>query len=538
MNTKVAIIGGGFSGLYSLKYCIQEGLDCKLFESSDSIGGVWKYREEPGGVFKNTYVSSSLNFLHPTDYPFSKETPHFPHHSIIYKHLLDYAKNFDLNKHIVLNTPVKKTIKDDKKWVVYYDKDNKEISEKFDKVIVCTGIHQIPKLVKDDNILKKFQNQDNIIHSHYYEQNKDKFKDKNILIIGGGETAHDIAVDLANISKKVYMSIRNGQWFQGKLLGGNEPADLQFNRLMNLIWYKPYSNLISWMNSQIWGYGGSGIKKWYPTSGYFDSFFTKGREIFLWISKGKIIPCGGITNIEKDMIYFDDKEENIDYIILCTGYENSHLKTLLPNVEFDKNNFKLIFDPDDTSLSYCGFVRPVITSIPLICELQARLISKVYSEKIKLPKFCDMIIQIESDVSKRKKIYAKDYERLKYIVNSYNYCDEIAILIGCKPNLWKLFFTNHNLWRMLVIFPWNQFQYTCTSTDDKVRKIAIERLEEIRDSHSGQRLKVWANVGLAIVGIILILILGILVGIIFGFVKAGPYIVHGFSILLLLLVPV
>ena len=98
MNTKVAIIGGGFSGLYSLKYCIQEGLDCKLFESSDSIGGVWKYREEPGGVFKNTYVSSSLNFLHPTDYPFSKETPHFPHHSIIYKHLLDYAKNFDLKR--------------------------------------------------------------------------------------------------------------------------------------------------------------------------------------------------------------------------------------------------------------------------------------------------------------------------------------------------------------------------------------------------------------------------------------------------------
>ena len=93
-------------------------------------------------------------------------------------------------------------------------------------------------------------------------------------------------------------------------------------------------------------------------------------------------------------------------------------------------------------------------------------------------------------------------------------------MIGCKPNLWKLFFTNHNLWRMLVIFPWNQFQYTCTSTDDKVRKIAIEQLEEIRDSQSGQKLKLWANVGLAIVGIILILILGILIGIIFGFVKA------------------
>ena len=105
MNVKVAIIGGGFSGIYALKYCVQEKLKCKLFESSDSIGGVWKYdKNKSGGVLKNTYASSSITFLHPTDYPFPNNTPEFPHHSVIYNHLVDYVKYFDLNQYIQLHT--------------------------------------------------------------------------------------------------------------------------------------------------------------------------------------------------------------------------------------------------------------------------------------------------------------------------------------------------------------------------------------------------------------------------------------------------
>ena len=120
MNIKVAIIGGGFSGIYALKYCIQEKLNCHLFESSNSIGGVWKYnKKKSGGVLKNTYASSSLTFLHPTDYPFPDETPEFSHHSIIYDHLVNYVKYFDLNKHIQFNTSITNITKKKNKWIYF-----------------------------------------------------------------------------------------------------------------------------------------------------------------------------------------------------------------------------------------------------------------------------------------------------------------------------------------------------------------------------------------------------------------------------------
>ena len=355
------------------------------------------------------------------------------------------------------------------------------------------------------------------------------------IIIGAGETAHDIACELATYSKHVYMSVRNGQWFQGKIAGPYESADLYWNRYMVYIWCKPFAKWIGFLNEFIWGKGGSGVEKWNPNSMYADSFLTKGREILLWIAKGKITPCGGITKIDNNNIYCNDETINADYIILCTGYNNSHLQKLLPNIDYNKNKYKLIFDPDDISLSYCGFIRPYITSIPLVSELQARLISKVYSNKVKLPNKNCIMNTIKKDNDRRKSRFSKDYKRLNYLISPYTYCDEISNLIGSKPNMFKLFFTNHTLWRTLFFFPWSQFHYTINSENERTKKISIEQLEKIRNSISGKRLKFFANIGTIGVSLIILFIILFLIGI-YDFQKLRPYIVKAFSILILLII--
>lgn len=43
MPKKVAIVGAGVSGLTSTKCCLDEGLEPTCFESSDDIGGVWRF---------------------------------------------------------------------------------------------------------------------------------------------------------------------------------------------------------------------------------------------------------------------------------------------------------------------------------------------------------------------------------------------------------------------------------------------------------------------------------------------------------------
>lgn len=44
MARRVAVIGGGCAGLACLKCCLDEGLEPVCFESSDDIGGVWRFK--------------------------------------------------------------------------------------------------------------------------------------------------------------------------------------------------------------------------------------------------------------------------------------------------------------------------------------------------------------------------------------------------------------------------------------------------------------------------------------------------------------
>lgn len=43
-NKRIAVIGGGVSGLTSIKCCLDEGLEPVCFERTDDIGGLWRFQ--------------------------------------------------------------------------------------------------------------------------------------------------------------------------------------------------------------------------------------------------------------------------------------------------------------------------------------------------------------------------------------------------------------------------------------------------------------------------------------------------------------
>lgn len=49
MAKRVAIIGGGSSGLCAIKACLQESLEPICFERSWDIGGLWRFEVNPAG---------------------------------------------------------------------------------------------------------------------------------------------------------------------------------------------------------------------------------------------------------------------------------------------------------------------------------------------------------------------------------------------------------------------------------------------------------------------------------------------------------
>ena len=118
----------------------------------------------------------------------------------------------------------------------------------------------------------------------------------------------------------------------------------------------------------------------------------------------------------------------------------------------------------------------------MICELQAILISKFYSNQIELESPVNQLKYIKYIESKNKNI------RLNNIVIPYEYCDELATLIGCKPQFIKLLFSDQILFWKVLLYPWTQYHYTITSKDSKLRKIAEEQINIINNSKSGKRL--------------------------------------------------
>lgn len=55
----VAIIGAGVAGLTTAKSMLEQGLRVQLFERAGQLGGIWHFREGPGGVHEKTFCTSS-----------------------------------------------------------------------------------------------------------------------------------------------------------------------------------------------------------------------------------------------------------------------------------------------------------------------------------------------------------------------------------------------------------------------------------------------------------------------------------------------
>ncbi|KAI8514923.1 hypothetical protein Bbelb_075140 [Branchiostoma belcheri] len=108
---RVAIIGAGVSGLTSIKACLEEGLQPVCFEQHDDLGGVWYYSDEVrpnqgSAVYRSLITNTSKEMMSFSDFPFPKDTPpYLPYHRV-YTYLQDYARHFDLRKHIRFNTQV------------------------------------------------------------------------------------------------------------------------------------------------------------------------------------------------------------------------------------------------------------------------------------------------------------------------------------------------------------------------------------------------------------------------------------------------
>ncbi|KAF5274056.1 hypothetical protein FQR65_LT04454 [Abscondita terminalis] len=147
------VIGAGVSGLLSLKYVLENGIDCDCFEETDSFGGTWVYTPETGTDRNGLPIYRSITNIPKelmtfTNFPYPKHINYsYIRSEEVLNYISDYVKQFDLEKHILYHTVVTKVEPtENDTWVVTTKNlvTQLSISKLYNYVFVCSGHFRSP----------------------------------------------------------------------------------------------------------------------------------------------------------------------------------------------------------------------------------------------------------------------------------------------------------------------------------------------------------------------------------------------------------
>jgi hypothetical protein len=309
MKVKNLIIGAGPAGLAIAGQLRHEGLSFEILEQSDKIAPKWHQHYDR----LHLHTVKERSGLPNQDFP--EHYPQYISKNQLIEYFDQYALKFEIKPHF--NTSVKSIYKNEAGWKV--ECSNSKTFEA-ENVIIATGLNRIPKIPTWKG-QESFKGE--ITHASQYK-NPNSFKDKTVLVIGMGNTGAEIALDLAEASIFVGISVRSElvvvpRELFGKPVQqtGEKLARMPFG-LGNLL--SKLGPLIAFGNLKKYGLPISNIS---PTA--LRLIHGKTPTIDLGtiekIKVGKISVCKEIAAFEEDGVSFvDGTSQRFNAVILATGY--------------------------------------------------------------------------------------------------------------------------------------------------------------------------------------------------------------------------
>ncbi|XP_034036301.1 dimethylaniline monooxygenase [N-oxide-forming] 2-like isoform X1 [Thalassophryne amazonica] len=474
MVKRVVVIGAGSSGLTCIKTCIDEGLEPVCFECSDDIGGLWKFKEsdEPNStsIYRSLVTNTSKEIMCFSDFPMPGDYPNYMHHSLLLQYFRLYAKHFDLLRYIHFQTTVrsvrqKSDFSQSGQWdVVTVNKDGKEEKHVFDAVLVCSGHYTHPNLpLADFPGHEIFSGK--CYHSCEYKDAKD-LSGKRVVVVGIGNSAADIAVDISRYAEKTFLSTRGGVWVLSRLSFKGLPMDMvaltRFSSVLSRLLPK---NLLNWtLERALNNKYDHRLYSLMPKHRILERKALVNDDLPARILQGAVVMKTNLKEFQRLNILFEDGtvEDNIDTVIFCTGY-HAKFPFLPPPLSGgpceELTLYKRVFPPclEQPTLAFMGVFLQKGPINPTV-EMQARWAVKVFSGLKSLPAMEKMLTIIDSDRKENMKIHPCPRDATLH-VNFIPYLDFMAEEVGVRPNLLRIFLRDPVLWMKVFFGPCTPYQY-------------------------------------------------------------------------------
>ena len=472
MMYDVCIIGGGQSGLVTLKTFLETSPNCILLEKCNGCIGLFSTIQEPDSFKWSTsrYMSGF------SDFPMPKTMPVWFTIRDYVTYLESYIMQFGLRPHIQYNSTVHHCSQPEDRageWLVEYNGTRLLCK----KLIICTGLNQTAKFPE---IIDGFSGQ--VIHTHdvYTKMTKrdwaNTFSGKRVLLLGGAESAYDIGHVVTQYADTLYYSTKNyTEWFPK---GGEEPEIMERiraidNKCLNNLYKKDALNIptdtqLNYIEyslpepmSHLWHEHGR--KLFYASLGWdctncshqnadlckitetpdnlFKKYVVKRTEFLLDIYEKKATVVYYPDRIEGTTVYTKEKTlEHIDIIVCATGY-----KKQFPFLEEDVWKgpmIKKMIPENYKNIAFIGYARPTMGSIASVAEMQGWWIQKYFTDE-------SFRYTVRTPLFRSLDPLNLANEHINTVVIGCYYLKDLAKDLALEPNMLYLLLTDSELfWRI------------------------------------------------------------------------------------------
>ena len=322
-QTNTLIIGASLSGLASAVCLQKRNIDYIIIEKQGQVAPAWRNH------YERLHLHTSKRFSYLPYKKFGASMPRYPSREQVVDYLEDYKNEFNIIP--VFNTEAISVRKETDDWIT--ETTGGVYKSKY--LIMATGAYGKPKPVNFKGI-ETFPGK--IIHSYEYKTGKD-FKGQSVLVVGFGNSACEIAIDLYEEGSKPSMAVRSPVNVIPRDVLGLPVLELSLlmSRLSPRVADAISAPLIRWLIGDLTKLG---LKK--MPYGPLEEIRRDGNApvldigVIQHIREGHIKIFGDIDRIEGGTVFFKDgRKEIFDAIVAGIGYYRDYVEI----VDVDKSRF-------------------------------------------------------------------------------------------------------------------------------------------------------------------------------------------------------
>jgi cation diffusion facilitator CzcD-associated flavoprotein CzcO len=399
------IIGAGSSGIAAAKALHERGIPFDCIEKSDRVGGNWVFgnKNEMSAAYKSLHINTSRERMEYSDFPMPKSYPDFPHHSHIAEYFNAYVDHFGFRDKIMFDTGVEHAGREaDGTWTVKLDTGE---TRHYDALLVANGHHWNPRWPEPAYPgAEDFEGEQ--MHAHHYVDNE-PFRGKNVVVLGIGNSAMDIATESSFVANSTYLASRRGAYILPKYLFGRPLDQIGVNKHTGKVPFAWRRTILETMYKigvgKVEDYG---LPK--PDHRIGEAHPTISADFLNRIAHGEMEWKPNIAALEGDAVRFEDGSVvPADIVVYCTGYKVTFPffdEGLIAAPENDLPLYRRVFHPEIDNVFFVGLLQPLGAIMPL-AEAQGKWIAAYLRGEYALPGPAALRADIEKERAEMFKRY-------------------------------------------------------------------------------------------------------------------------------------